>query len=1063
MITIRKSNSLYTLVSLLGDALKENSPDNPLQPQTIIVPNLDTARWLKLELAERMGIAANMECILPSEWLYRQIRNLYPDLPKKMPSDILPMTWSIYNILIDESQRSQYGRIDSYIKRQAEGNIENATWQLSGQIASVFDEYIVYRPELLLGWQEGHIGKLPDEEWQAHLWKLLNSRWKSLPNKNFHRNRAELYRDLLQSVDSKGLESEPTLFVFNPGLTPKPILNFLKSFGDYSDILFLRISPTKMSRDKDKPAKNPLLASFGRESEQLELVFEELFGDTGTFIDEDEISFTPNTTGLNGTETQLKRIQNSIIENKTISECAPVDGSVRIHSCHSPLREIETLHQTLIELFETDSTLHPDDILVTTPDPETYEPFIRAVFGTVEDGLPEIPWHLSLPIKRDNAPMRTFTLWLHLPDSRFQYQQVMELFSMKPVWEKTGLGESDVETIKSWMEENSVIWGLDKNHRSEVGQPATDYQTWESALKRGWFGQWMADGPGIMKEDTLLYAGIGSSSQMEAWAAFSSFMNGLDRFRKEIKEPRTAAEWCDQIRYRFEQLVGGELLGTPEGSSINKSLEMIHESVSLIAGNQKIPFTLIRSMITSQLENTGSSGAVFTRGVTFSSMVPVRSIPFRVVAMIGLNESTFPRKDTMIDFNLMAQQPKTGERNRKHEDRNLFLESVLTASDIHYLSYVGQSPVDNEELPPSTIVTEWIDQVSTMSGSKSDEVVQKEALHLFSESYFREKRIYSGLAHSVATNLKKQDTSVSGLILDLKNEPDDEWVEEFTFDRFVNFFKNPVRAYVMDQLGASFRYPEEERDEFSINHLERHLLFQKMMGWLITGMSEPEILHLIRKAGLVPDGWVGESLLIDLLNHCKTALEALKDKGEEPRFTELNIDLQIENARFSETILSYRDHSLLDIEPSKQSGALLFKSWIRHLIWQASSGDRMGSSLLCDLKKGDPKWFTFKPAEHPEKILRKLISLYQKGQSEPLLFFPKSLYEYKENEGKGKPEDECVQKAAQVFEGNDFSFGESSDLSIQMLLGPEVAFDPEWLKDEYLAVMNDMFEHLEVQ
>ena len=471
---------------------------------------------------------------------------------------------------------------------------------------------------------------------------------------------------------------------------------------------------------------------------------------------------------------------------------------------------------------------------------------------------------------------------------------------------------------------------------------------------------------------------------------------------------------------------------------------------------------MIRSVIVAMLDQKGSAGALFTRGVTFSSMVPVRSIPFRVIALIGLNEGSFPRKETVIDFDLMAQQPKPGERNRKLEDRNLFLESVLSAGDIHYLSYVGQSPVDNEEIPPSTIVTEWIDLVSAASGRKRDEVVQKEALHLFSESYFRDAKIYSGLAHRTATNLKKVDKSTSGLMLDLKKEPVDEQEKPFTLDRFIRFFKSPVRAYVADQLGAYLRSPEEEKDEFSLNHLERHLLFQQMMGWLIAGKDESDILRLIRKAGLVPDGWVGESLISELLAHCKSALNFLKSRGEEPQFSELNIDLQIDDITLNETILSFREHSLLDIEASKLSGAMLIQSWIRHLVWQVSSGVKVTSNLLAELKKGDPKWIAFNPPEHPEKILRKLISLYQKGATEPLLFFPKSLYAFKEDEVKGKHEYECVQKAAGMFEGNDYNFfGERNDLSIQLLLGQEAAFDPAWLEDEFISVMSDLFDHME--
>ena len=1062
MITILKSHLLYTLATQLSDAMRENCPAHPLHPQTIIVPNLDTAKWLKLELAERMNIAANLECILPSEWLYRQIRRLYPDLPKKLPSDLLPMTWSIYNILIDDTLRPQYTRVDNYVGRQDAANVETATWQLSGQIASLFDEYIVYRPELVLGWQEGRTGKQPDEEWQSQLWNQLNRQWKSLPDKSLHKNRAELFRDLQQSMDSNLSQKESYLFVFNPGLIPKPILNILKDYGNHSDVSIYRIVPSSRADHLTETAINPILSSFGRESEELELVFNEVFGYTGRFVHDDESHPNPVALGKSGKkESLLGQIQTSIIENQLVPGDIQPDKSIHIHSCHSPLREVEVLHQALLELFEQDQTLHPDDVLVSTPDPDLYEPFVRAVFGTVEEGLPEIPWHISASLRKDSTTERTFTQWLHIPDSRFQFQEVMELFSMQPIWEKAGLTTSDVEIIKQWMEENSVIWGLDEAHRREVGQPATDYQTWESALKRGWFGQWMADKPGMLMDDTLLYSGVQSSSQKESWAAFSSFIYGLDRFRKEVKELRSALEWCDVIRFRFEQLVGSELLGSPEGYAISKTLDTICESVSILDDKRKIPFSLIRNMITEMLDQSGSSGAVFTRGVTFSSMVPVRSIPFRVVALIGLNESSFPRKQSAIDFDLMALKPKPGERNRKFEDRNLFLESILSAKDSHYVSYVGQSPVDNDEIPPSTIVNEWIDLVAKTTGRANEDVISKEALHFFSEQYFIDGKSYSATAFQTAKLLADSGDKISGLSWSgsLSNIEDTPMV--ITVNQLTRFYKNPIQSYVTDQLGARLRDPEEDKDEFSSGYLDKYILFQQLFGWMLTGMKDTEMYRLVKQSGQLPDGFAGEKVFKEKIGQCKTALRLLDLKEKKPITAKLQVDTEIDGVRINDVIPSYLDGSLLDITPSSLSGSLLIQSWIRHLVWNLSTGSEVESYLLCELKDSGPKWVCFSPAEPPSDYLRPFVEMYQKGLKEPLLFFPKSLYTYEDTDRSPKNNDPFT-AAERAFEGGAWSMGERMNINLKALLGSEAQFKKEYHEEPYRSLISSMMDHMEV-
>lgn len=1078
MIHLQKYSSLLDAAAGLAAVLEQHQPADPLVEQSVIVPNMDTARWLKLELAEIRGISANLTMVLPSDWQYRQIRKLYPDLPKKLPSDILPMTWSLFELLSNVKSVKDYPLLSEYVMRQSSSGREAAAWQLASQIASVFDQYLVYRPEMLLSWQSGNAGKSADEQWQAKLWNQLNSRWRSLSDPDYHLNRAELHRDLIKALQNGKADCNDPLFIFNPGLVPAPILQSIKLYSDIQDVLFLYSSPIQSEISKQEQILNPLLDSFGKEAMDLEQLYNTCLGKAKTVVSkvkagtggrdvEEEqlnLTFDANTVVSDGLQidSDLNRIQHSILKNEPLLPGNEVNGSIRIHSCHSPLREVETLYHFLLEMFEEDNSLNPDDILVTTPDPQRYEPFIKAVFGTTEDGLPDIPWHLGSNRNRENRVEKCLRMWLELPDSRFRVQPVMDLFSMQPVYSEAGISESDVHEVREWIAENNVMWGLDADHRQEMGQPPSVAQTWHSAMKRGWLGQLMADEPGRFYEDTLLFSGIRTTSQKETWAAFSQFLNRLDQTRQETQSPRTGVDWCDWIEKHLMELIGQESLAQQDGLTVREVLDRVRKSCETVENQTGITFSMIRSVIIAMLDQKGSSGALFTRGVTFSSMVPVRSIPFRVIALIGLNEGSFPRKEMAIDFDLMAQQPRIGERNRKHEDRNLFLESILSASDVHYLSYVGQSPLDNDDIPASTIVTEWIDQVSVVSGREHEKVVQNEALHLFSESNFIEKRVYSGLALQTAANLKKQNHNSSGLILDLKKESTEEAGHEITLDRIVRFFKNPIRSYVTDHLGAWLRNPEEEKDEFSLSHLERHLIFQQMMGWLISGRDENEILRLIRKAGLVPDGWAGESLISELLANCKTALNFLRNRGEDPKYSELDINVQAGDVIFNEAMRSFRDQSLLEIESSRLNGAMLIQSWIRHVAWQVSSEVSTTSNLLSELKSGEPKWVAFKPAENPGEILNKIVSLYQKGQSEPLLFFPKSLYTYLEAQ-ENKKNDDPLWAAANEFEGSDYSFGERSDLSIQMILGPEASFDKDYLNEELLSVINVMADHMEVK
>lgn len=43
------------------------------------------------------------------------------------------------------------------------------------------------------------------------------------------------------------------------------------------------------------------------------------------------------------------------------------DYSVRVHSCHSPMREVQVLYDQILDAIEHDPSLAPSDIVVMTP------------------------------------------------------------------------------------------------------------------------------------------------------------------------------------------------------------------------------------------------------------------------------------------------------------------------------------------------------------------------------------------------------------------------------------------------------------------------------------------------------------------------------------------------------------------------------------------------------------------------------------------------------------------------------------------------------------------------
>jgi exodeoxyribonuclease V gamma subunit len=1034
MIHIFSSLNLTELSNKIAGNILHACPVNPLTPHTIIVPNMDTARWLKLAIAEKNGIAANLQFLLPAEWQWKQVRKLYPDLPDTLMSDIEPMKWAVFGMLMNSEERSLFPVLERYILNQGREREEAAALQLSFQIASVFDQYLIYRPEMMIHWQNNTKVKDSDEAWQSKLWKKLCSNWESGAIGGNTLNKAELFWKTLNAMAVGEITAEEHLYCFNLGLIPNPCLSLLKETGKYCQI---DLYVLQLSQGLDSP-ENELLTSFGEVLVQTQRLYQNL-GASEEYLENKGYP-----------DTLLGLIRQSVVENIPLKHVKTDTHpeTVQIRSCHSPLREVETLHHFLLGLFERDNTLQPDDILVATPDLDTYAPFIRAVFDTPEDGHPSLPYHLGSSYQNSELE-RALNQLLSIADSRFHFTPVMDLFSMEPVRESFGVSDIAAGLVKRWMQENQVIWGLNATHRTEFGQPAEPLQTWQTALRRGWLGQWIG-GSGMSEQfPEILYNGVQNVSQQETWAAFSNFLHRLDDFRSQIKVNRPIHEWCDWLQSKLPTFFSENSLAGADAIKMLLSLNSLSKNAALARCNVKVPFSLFRSEIRKMLESRGAAGTRFTGGITFSAMVPARSIPFRVIALIGLNDQSFPRKQTSPDFDIMARQPRNGERNRKQEDRNLFLESILAAGEIHYCSYLGQSPVDNETIPPSPIVSEWTEMVSNTSGLSETEVVKKEALTGFSPSAFRNGGSYSKIYLSAAMVMRDEKQIVNGLEQE-GSLPEPEEQEKILVSELARFFKNPPAGFLQKRFGVYFEEPDAEKEEFEAGHLETHILFQKVFGWLLSGKSRERLRSLLNQSGMLPAGWLGLKIVNNLLKNSETAIRLLQEHGFEPVIQYIDISIVLDGNIIEDSISNYSKHGFLEINPSGASGQNLIQSWIRHLCWLAGGGS--GSSwLLCNLRKGEPKLIRFDdPGNHVE-LLAGLVQLYKEGLVKPLHFFPNTLTEYCENKDSGRDS-----RARLAFEGGYNKYGERENMFTQSLLGPDASFSAEYLDERFVAVIEAM-------
>lgn len=1042
MITVYQSNNFKKLAARLSRSLAEKGTHDPLTPSVIVVPNRDTAGWLKRFIAGQNGIAANLQFMLPAEWQWSLVRDFYPGLPDLLPTDRQPIFWALCELLLNNENLDQFPELKQYLENREKAGREEAVRQLARSIASVFDQYLNYRPEMILRWQQGNTGT-GDEKWQAELWNLLNRNWKKNHNSEQPYNRAEL---LIETADKLGA-TEPVnrnpLWVFNLGLIPKPVVTLMEQFGKQHDLELFLVLPSKTTGEP----KNELLSAFGSDTARTSA----LFDFPGSRI-ESEFS-------VGEPEHLLQHLRGAISENRKMEnhfDAAERNERIRIKSCHSPLREMEVLHRFLLEQFLKDESLNPEDVLVVMPNLEEYQPAIDAVFGTAEPHLPNIPYTISLfRSSEGKEAARVFRQLLAMPGSRFEFEQVMDLFMAGPVHTHFGISAAEAEQVRRWMEENHVVWGIDAEHRQEFDQPPSHLQTWNAAVRSTWLGQWMGTRQGETVNGRLLYNAVDGISKKTVWAAFSKYLAQLNSIRQQSREPRPPVEWYSLLEEWLRQIAG-----TKHTRELFKIITKGKEIAETAQVNLKVPFSMVRAELESELESHSSGTARFSNGVVFSSMVPVRSIPFKIVALTGLSEEQFPRQTVAPGFDLTVKNPGPSDRNRKEEDRNLFLESLLAAEEIHYCSFVGQNRVDNEPMAISPVIAEWAEFLGRLTGEREEEIIEKEPLTALSPVNFSGKGSWSVTEQKTAEILfGDEKRNLAGLHFG-KPLPAGQTVEEgiIELNRLQSYYSNPVRNFLTTHFELRLPGEDNGRDEFELDNLQKHLLFQRVFGWKLQEIPEDQIFDLLLQSGALPGGWPGRKALNEMLQNTDDAIRELQENEITIEKTVTELDINAGGFRVRGAVQSWSPDHLLEVTASGSPERALIKTWIGYLALLSRGENRAEAEVLYNLKK-DPAWYRFKPVENPQEHLEKLLQQYLRALEKPEPGFPKTSFAFEEEEGKGK---DGNKKAKTTFEASEYNiFAESADEYVKLILGPEPGFEERFTSGAYQQFIKTMRDHLE--
>ncbi|WP_373975156.1 exodeoxyribonuclease V subunit gamma [Chitinibacter sp. SCUT-21] len=760
-LNLFQSNRLENLFELM-QALFAVPLSDPFASEKIIVSSKGMERWLRFQLAERVGICSGVDFALPAGFIWRLLQDAMPGLPAESPYSSGPLAWRLFGLLPQSQAREASPIVAAYL---AEGD-ERRRMALAGKLADVFDQYLVFRSDWIAAWEEGRLlGNLgPDEAWQAKLWCEVRDSIRAGQYGATSPHRAEMFVQLFtQWAEHQPQRLPERLTVFGISSMPPAYIDVLGVLAEHIDVnLFLLnpcmaewgaiVSPKALAfhalRSKQEARAqekmyldvgHPLLASMGKAGRDFFRAITERFpwsvgGDGPLFSDP-----CANLADAN----LLRQIQSDILHlyergHDSRFRIANDDQSLTFHRCHSAMREVEVLHDRLCAMLARDKTLLASEIAVLLPDLGPYAPLIEAVFGgAAAAGAPVLPYNIAdLSTAQECPAIDVYLQLFNLPDSRCTADEIFGLIETPQVARRFGIAAEDLATLQHWIDAAAIRWGLNAAHRAEFAEllggeaglaALGEANTWQAGLDSLLLGAAL---PQKLAGDTVpLWHGIAPWDQLEGsqvalLAKLKTLIDSLSAWRERLKAAQTLADWAVLAQQLLEEFLNFD----PEVEAERLLVLSIRESLAAMATQGELAefgAPVERKVVLDDLRHrfdTSSRGSGFmSRGITFCTMVPMRGLPFRVIAVLGLNETDFPRNPPTLGFDLIAQNPQLGDRSRRLDDRFLFLEIILAARDALYLSWVGRGVTDNETYPPSVLVSDLIDCVRQGFGLVDDD------------------------------------------------------------------------------------------------------------------------------------------------------------------------------------------------------------------------------------------------------------------------------------------------------------------------------------------------------
>ena len=701
-----------------------SQPGDLFTPQHVVLPTVGTQAWLTAELARRLGATATGT----GDGIVAGVEFSYPGsiaqlvLPAALEADL----WSVDRLtftVLDVVMQSPRLR---FLSRRAGGPLLAAR-----QIADRFDRYHFRRPGMILAWEAGQPVLAPTADDKAASGRTLAAGdcWQF-----------ELWREVRDAIDEP---SPPAREQSATGLMPERVLvaglqavslhqiELLTRLaegqtfsGQTCEVELLLVHPSPPLRERwavsapaVTPGRPPLRGEFVPPDDVDVFVSGWLRGtcESQWLLASQGIRPTHNLTVVNDSDvaplTLLSRLKQTITHdlNPQAAHSDSTDDSVRIHRCHDLGRQAEVLYDAILHALREHSDLAFHEIAIVSPRIAELAPHLEAVFGRRVEGesrCVELPLQIAdRGIREISDGAELLCAILTVSGSRCAIDDVLAVATHPLVQSHFGFDDDAVEVWRRCIERTRIRWGLDgpRRKRDGLNQPELTAHTWWLGLERMLLGAVVPDGfPEPILGGVVPLTGI-DTADIEPLAPLISIISIIDEFDRAVAEDRSVADWCDRLEMTLLQLAGDE---SDELEVALRELDAFRQPATSV----RVPFHDVKTILVGTLAAAVGRQPLRTGAITATSMIPLRSVPFRVICVAGFDEEAVSPRDGDSD-DLVERQRLLGDIDPRLDIRRSLLDYLLAAEEQLIITCTGMSVATNATLPLVTPLAELVEFV----------------------------------------------------------------------------------------------------------------------------------------------------------------------------------------------------------------------------------------------------------------------------------------------------------------------------------------------------------------